>query len=219
MQKSMYSLMLMDDVVQAIDELAYAQNTNRSNLINQILADYLSMTTPEKRMRDIFDRVTELIQSESAFQVQLMPSDAMISIRSPLQYKYRPTIRYSVELFRSAGETIGELKVIFRTQSNQLLLELSDFFKVWIRLEQTYLSSQFPAGSIRYSMEPGRLTRTFMLPKNKAMQSDEKLGEAIAGYIQMFDEILKGYLSGRYQTIGQIEKRYLSYLNSGMTII
>ena len=35
LQKSLYSLMLMDDVVREIDRLALQQNTNRSNFINQ----------------------------------------------------------------------------------------------------------------------------------------------------------------------------------------
>ena len=37
MKKSVYSLVLMDDVVNAIDDMAYQMNTSRSNLINQIL--------------------------------------------------------------------------------------------------------------------------------------------------------------------------------------
>ena len=32
MKKNMYSLMLAEDVIQAIDELASEKNTNRSNL-------------------------------------------------------------------------------------------------------------------------------------------------------------------------------------------
>ena len=42
MKKSVYSLVLMDDVVDAIDKLAYSMNTSRSNLINQILAEKVS---------------------------------------------------------------------------------------------------------------------------------------------------------------------------------
>lgn len=47
MKKNMYSLMLAEKVVQAIDRLASEKGTNRSNLINQILAEYVSLTTPE----------------------------------------------------------------------------------------------------------------------------------------------------------------------------
>ncbi len=39
MKRSTYSLILMDDVVAAIDRLAAQQGTSRSNLINQILAE------------------------------------------------------------------------------------------------------------------------------------------------------------------------------------
>ena len=52
MKKSMYSLMLSEQVVEAIDRLALEQNTNRSRLINEILADYLSLVTPEKHIAD-----------------------------------------------------------------------------------------------------------------------------------------------------------------------
>ena len=53
MNRSVYSLVLSDDVVEAVDRLAYQQNTSRSALINQILAEAVSFVTPEMRMREI----------------------------------------------------------------------------------------------------------------------------------------------------------------------
>ena len=38
MSKSVYSVVLMDDVVYAVDLLAYEAGTNRSNMIKLILA-------------------------------------------------------------------------------------------------------------------------------------------------------------------------------------
>ena len=52
MSKSVYSLVLSDDVVAAVDRAAYGLDTSRSNLINQLLADYVSFITPEKRRKD-----------------------------------------------------------------------------------------------------------------------------------------------------------------------
>lgn len=54
MKKSLYSLMLSDEVVREIDVAAHRLGTNRSALINRILAEYASVTTPEKRINDIF---------------------------------------------------------------------------------------------------------------------------------------------------------------------
>ena len=51
MKKTLYSLMLNEEVVREIDALAHQMGTNRSALINQILADYTSVITPERRER------------------------------------------------------------------------------------------------------------------------------------------------------------------------
>ena len=133
--KSVYSLVLADDVVEAIDRLAYSMNTSRSNLINQILAERVQLLTPEKRMREIFAKIEQLM--DSRFQTLNQPSDAMMSIKSPLRYKYKPTIRYSIELSRDFHGKVGRLKVSFRTQSTQLISMLDSFFKLWARLELT----------------------------------------------------------------------------------
>ena len=70
MNKSVYSLVLMDNVVGEVDKLAYEMGTSRSNLINQILAEYVRYTTPEMRMRAIFDEMEKLMQGVDSFQIQ-----------------------------------------------------------------------------------------------------------------------------------------------------
>ncbi len=60
MKKSIYSLVLADDVVAAADRLAYELHTSRSNLINQILAEHLSCVTPEMRMQAVFAQMETL---------------------------------------------------------------------------------------------------------------------------------------------------------------
>ena len=90
--KNVYSLMLEDDVVAAIDRLAYLQNTNRSGLVNRILAEYASVVTPEQRIRETFSRITALLGGQDSFRLAA-PSDTMLSLSSALLYKYNPTVR------------------------------------------------------------------------------------------------------------------------------
>ena len=59
MGKSLYSLILSDEVIRKIDVLAHRSGTNRSNYINQILAEHASITTPERRINDIFGLINE----------------------------------------------------------------------------------------------------------------------------------------------------------------
>ena len=61
MKKNVYSLVLSENVIAAVDRLAYERHTNRSNLINQILAEYVSYETPEMRMQNVFDRMQTLL--------------------------------------------------------------------------------------------------------------------------------------------------------------
>ncbi len=214
----MYSLMLAEDVVAAIDALANEKNTNRSNMINQILAEYVSLTTPEKHVQNIFDIIEDLIGSKDCFMLYSQPNDMTMSIKSSLKYHYRPTIRYEVEMYRTPKETIGQLKIIYRTQSSELLVELTRFFKIWMQLENIYIKHFFAKDAITYGMENGRFLRTFAVP-NDSDYSEEQIGKAISNYIATFDDMLKSYLNGNFATTQDIEQRYLQYLNSGVQLI
>ena len=219
MKRSVYSLVLMDDVVKEIDKLAYSLNTSRSNLINQILAERVSFVTPEKRMKDIFSYVEELIDNE--FQINFSPSDTMMSIKSPLMYKYRPTINYSVELFKNNKEMIGKLKVSFRTQSEKLIDLLINFFEIWVSLENKYLKD-FLGENTYFEMAQGKFIRNFHMPIEDENQTTEKIGNAIGCYIKMLDDMIKIYfdnIDNINLAIDKMENAYIKYLKNGLIII
>lgn len=215
MQKSLYSLILMDDVIREIDAIARKQNTNRSNLINQILAEYVSMVTPEQRIYNIFNCIDNLL-GHNAFDSYIEPNESTMSLKSSLNYRYRPTIRYLVELYRTGENASGELKIIFRTQSQELLFRLAEFFELWTKMEKIYLKD-YSAQTINYSFENGKFTRTFAMPRDR-IYDNEETARAISDYIRMFDDIVKGYLTGAYMSFAEMENRYLQYLNGSVVI-
>lgn len=218
MKKSVYSLVLMDDVVEAIDELAYSMNTSRSNLINQILAERVSLLTPEMRMRDIFSRIEKLM--DGRFQLLDQPSDAMLSIKSPLKYKYKPTIKYSIELYRSFEGAVGKLRISFRTQSSRLIQTLHEFFKLWKSVEDKYLSQIF-VGGVPWEFSELSFSREFYAPSGSGL-SDTQIADSIGGYINMIDSAVKIYFedSDSPQTAERkIGGLYSDYLSKGVAVI
>lgn len=217
MEKSLYSLMLMDSVVSEIDKIALRENTNRSNLVNQILADYVSLMTPEKRIDNIFKNIEKLISDTSEMVPFVAPNQLTMSMKSSLKYKYRPTIKYSVQLYRIPGKAIGELNVNFRTQSSALLADITKFFRLWKRLEDAYISEYYEEGVIRYELYDNKLVRTIAVPKNRDY-TNEELGHAISAYIKMFDTLMKMYLN-QTCTSQELEQHYLKYLNKGIGLI
>lgn len=218
MKKNMYSLILSEKVIEEIDRLAEKEGTNRSNLVNQILAEYVSITTPEKRISDIFERIERLFGDDANFPVYRESHDNTLSIKSALSYKYRPTLRYEVELYRAEGGAFGALKVNFRTQSPELLTKLTEFFKYWQRLEEIYVFSFFKNGRINYSLDEYKWTRSLSFPENKRYESED-LSRAISDYVKVFDRLLKKYLADGYSSVRELENDYLAALNGGALII
>ena len=95
--------MLSEDVVREIDLIAHNRGTNRSNLINQILAEYVSIMTPEKRIEDIFRALETMVAPSRELVAFAYPNQTTMSLKSSLAYKYRPTVKYEVQLSRDGA--------------------------------------------------------------------------------------------------------------------
>lgn len=223
MGKSVYSLVLSDEVVQEIDRLAYQHNTNRSNMINQILADYVSYTTPEKRMKQIFERMESLLlegdYGRKAFQLQSLPTDTLFSLRSAIQYKYNPSVRYNIELYRQMEDgVIGEFRVTLRTQNKTLISLLEQFYEGWNQLESQYFDD------VQMKHAGGKYNRLLKLHYRKDSNHDISgltVGDVISAYLNTFDQALKIYFdrlgSGEDPT-GQIQSIYQNYLKGEVLV-
>lgn len=213
MKKSVYSLVLMDDVVAQVDRLAYSMHTNRSNMINQILAEYCSMMTPEKRMQATLNQLEQLL-GQVGFQALAQPTGTMLMVRSALNYKYNPSVRYRVELFRTVEPEFGQLQVQLRTQNQELIYYVNEFMLLWAELERKYLAKP------RSKVENGRFLRNLRYNPNFDKQ-ENAVGEAISDYVNHFDRALKlyfEYLSRPQTAVRMVEQVMEEYL-AGNTLI
>lgn len=194
MGKSVYSVVLQEEVVRAVDDLAYRQGVSRSALMNRLLAEAVSFITPEERMRGIFDALQRALKPLPEFQLLDTASDAMCRLTSALRYKYNPVVRYAVELYRDGEGARGELKASLRSQSAGLLQSMNAFFVLWRALEDETLAGYYPNGT-PCEIEPGKYRRGLSFSVEAEMLSDEALGEGIAAYIRVFDGAMKQYFS------------------------
>lgn len=189
MSKNIYSLVLSDDVVDAIDALADTAGISRSAMVNRILAERVAYTTPEMRLEEILDSLARAINN-GAFMLAEKPSGGTLSARTSLKYRYKPTVKYSVEIFSENGRRAGEMRVSFRTQNARLIDDLTGFFKCWAALEQLHIADKL-SEDILYTISDGHFTRTLNMPRGEI--SDEQLGTAVADYMAMFDGAMKAY--------------------------
>ena len=220
MSKSVYSLVLSDEIVRAIDSLAYRMNTSRSALIDRILAEKLSMQTPEIRMRNIMENISSFFDEE-IFRLQTAAGDGGMLIKSPLPYKYKPTIRYSVELMRE-GKYLGRLKVSFRTQNAALVTLMNDFLTCFASIERRNLA-QFT--DIDIIIDNDKMTRMLNKPilKDTRKVTDPNLtAKAIADYVNFLDRTIKLYFENadnRKQAIALIDAAYKEHMKAVKVIV
>ena len=200
MKKTLYSLMLSDDVVREIDRLAHVQGTNRSNLINHILADYVSVVTPEQRINRIFKAVEELLSPSRELVPFVSPNVPTMSLKSSLEYKYRPTIKYEVSLFGPESKDLGELSVVFRTQSPALIEAMTAFFRLLKQTEDALSPHRHED-----ALYDGRFVRSIRCPEN--VTDAEEIASAISDYVTLFDKLMKGYICGGL-TAQQVAEQY-----------
>ena len=193
MKKNLYSLTLSDDVVREVDALAHRMGTNRSALVNQILAEYVSVPTPERRWNDIFEAIEELMTPTRELVPFFAPGSSTMSLKSSLSYKYRPTVKYEVDLSNGDAQTMGTLNIVFRTQSAALISAMTSFFRLWVQI------------------------RPLAMPRGKALTADDVAG-AISAYVQLFDRLLKGYLDGSLSA-SDVEMAYRGDLRSRTLLI
>ena len=217
MKKTLYSLMLNEEVVREIDALAHQMGTNRSALINQILADYTSVITPERRIESIFHAIEEMVAPARELVPFFVPNAMTMSLKSSLEYKYRPTVKYEVALLDDTSDTLGELSVIFRTQSAALLQSMTQFFRLWKQIEDVHLTPYLAGTPPRYALYDGKFVRSLSLPRNRDYTSEE-IAKAISDYIKLFDHLMKGFLSGKY-TAQDVESIYYAKRGDGVILI
>ena len=215
LKKTLYSLMLNDEVVREVDLLAHRLGTNRSALINQILAEYVNYTTPERRINDVLSAVERLISPSSELVPFFSPNSFSMSLKSSLEYKYRPTVKYEIELNRGEEESIGELSVVFRTQSAALITAMTEFFRLWKSIEDAHLAP-LTGRRQHYALYDGRFTRSIAPPDHDC--TTDQLASALSEYVKLFDKLMKAWLSGRINAHEVEAAYYAQMLNTPIHI-
>ena len=154
-------------------------------------------------------------QAASSNLPLVAPNSQSMSLKSSLAYKYRPTVKYEVDL--GGGEdTLGTLNVVFRTQSAALISAMTSFFRLWVQIEDKCLAPLL-GSSISCALYDGRFVRPLAMPRGKALTADDVAG-AISAYVQLFDRLLKGYLDGSLSA-SDVEMAYRGDLRSRALLI
>ena len=136
-------------------------------------------------------------------------------MRSALDYKYNPSLRYSVELEREYGQDgrIGTLTVWLRSRSDALIAMLTDFFGLWSGIENRYRPG------VAYSVDRDRKVvreLALSLPVDPGL-SYGMLGRSLSEYVSRLNTAAGIYFGSRAPEIKRelIENECAKFYSSG----
>lgn len=216
MKKSIYSLVLLDDVVEAVDQLAYRKNTNRSQLINDLLAERLGLLTPRQQVMHVMERISDMVGNEQ-IQVKSKNDYGSLQFGTFIKYKYKPSIRYSFEFnVSNEHERYAVLKIQSRSKSEELNKHLDRFFSAMCYIDQKRFPEIYQREIINktHVNSNNRFSREFLrgIPLDKV--DDEAVAEYLSCYLLMMDHALNYYF-GHYDhdnVFQQMDKIYCHHL-------
>lgn len=211
MRKSLYNVVLSDEVVRALDDRARELGTSPSELADRILAEALSVQTPDRQIGEIFKAIEELTAPFPELAAYFRPETHTLSLKSSMSFRYRPTVKYEVRLGGDDPGALGELAAIFRTQSPELISAMTDFFRFWKRLEDAYLAPGL-GRSPECALYEDRFVRALSAPRGRDCTAEE-VAEAISEYVRYFDGAMKDFVTGRVSP-EETELRYRGWLQS-----
>lgn len=211
MGKTIYSLVLDDELVRRIDVLANRSGKSRSYVINDILAKHVSYDTPEALSQNMLCMINNCLSAYDDFGIMLRETSMLV--RSALSYKYNPTVKYSLDMSRGQKSTL--LKVTVRSRSADFTEIFEAFISSWYAVETAY------GKNIECSYCEGRYMRRLLLPDG---ENADTLANAIAGYIRLFDGALKHFfkalpLYGLQEAQAAVALMYRDYVTAKDTII
>lgn len=193
MSRSMYSLILSDRVVEAIDREAYRQQCNRSRMIERILAEYTGVETKEAQVRDVMEEIARLLSTHERIQVLPNREARSLVYQAPVRFKYNPTLRYRLEWQDVNGLHRAVLKIVSRTTSRPLADTLEAFFLNMNQWERAY--APFVQGKNRLYRNEGKGTIQFVKTLYTGSLAYEEMSQLLSRYLTMLNEAIEGYFS------------------------
>ena len=210
MKKSLYSLTLFDEVIERIDQLAYENRTNRSQLINDILAEHVGLETPEQKIQSVLEELDD--NFSDVLSVSQIVKNNSIQFGKSLKYKYRPKIVYCFEFRRDDGAPYAEFKIRSRTKSEALVSHFDRFFGQINQIEKT----RGRVSPDECASETGhKFVRRFK--REGAVTRDEAaLADFLTRYLKMIDTAMNAYFSveGEGDIEATINTIYSDYFNN-----
>lgn len=198
MTKSIYSLLLSDEIVGKLDEAAAKNGLSRSAMADWILSEYFGYATDDCDMRNVWSQIERILDGVGHMKFVNNAQTNMAQIVTGLPFKYSPKVVYKLELSQRRG-VVAVVSLNTRTQNERLSALLDAFYKRLAVLEMQFLKN------VSAECEGGKYVSVlFGDPKGC-----EQTAYEIAEYVYTLDQMLKLWIVGDEGQAAQVFCNYI----------
>ncbi len=195
MSKSVYSLMIFDEIVEQIDQRASKNNQNRSQVINEILADHLGLITPEQKIQKILTYLSENLSD--TLNVNGLNKNSSIHFDKNLDYKYHPKVQFTYEFTGTGDDKFAVLKISSRTKNDKLNKLFNQFFNKIVELEHR---NCFYLGTNPKNESKHKFVREFRIEGSVSKNINE-VAKFLLDYLMMVDEAMNLFFNDQSENL------------------
>lgn len=217
MSKQIYSLVLSEQVMNMIDREALIKGSNRSQMVNDILCRVLGLSTPDIKMNQVMDLMSDTLSSHQGMQMVSASHGNTLQLRTTVAYKYNPKLKYVIEMNSKSNPLLATLRIYSRTTSEGFLQALVMFFGYLSEFEEQ-IEANIGHHSVRsygYVYEDNKFSKRFECDWTHHEISSEAIAAYLSNYLQFLDDGLKLYFEhfGNWRYIDkQILALYRKYI-------
>lgn len=211
MSKQVYSLVLSEQVMGLIDREALMKGSNRSQMVNDILCRALGLSTPDIKMNQVMDMMLEALRAHEGMQMVSASHGNTLQLRTTVSYKYKPKLKYVIEMNSKANPLLATLRIYSRTTSEPFLQALVMFFGYLTEFEEQ-IEATIGHHSVRssgYVFDDNKFSKRFECDWTASEVSSEAIAAYLSNYIQFLDDGLKLYFE-HYGNWRYIDKQMLA---------
>lgn len=193
MSQGIYSLLLQECLVDAVDAMAEEKQMSRSQVINEILSERFEMFTPEYRSNHIMDVVRERLSGNDKFHLISFSKGSSIQYKMIVPYKYNPKIKMMLIMNSKDPLSVATLKVSSRTTNVSFSDDLWGFFESLNHVTENHgRMEKYPMLVGAYDKSDA-IYKKFPIEWTKETLSFEEIAREITNYMYMLSESLIGY--------------------------
>ncbi len=195
MGSQIYSIVVRDEIMEPLDSRARRRGASRSQMINEILAEYFNLVTPQTKINLVMDQIEGMIQGVSGWQFLSKAKGSSIQCRTSIGYKYNPKVRFILELTGKDQNRLATLKIVSRTQNPHFYQHLMRLFSLIETIEE-YDPTGFRLHSVKRGMfedQGNRFVRDFYYDWMHENLEVDHLADFLANYMKMIHEAMNTY--------------------------